>query len=183
MDKNTQRKRTEKKIESFIKRKDLHGLSDSKNIQWTVDLIKKYEGQLDWDVFSDNLSISWDFEIVNQFKHVINWKNLTKTLWGYVGFRKSSEFTTIKWINSFSEYIDWKTISEHCWDITPEIVIEFKDKWQWEKLINNNGVQWTKQAYEKSKLHIDLIDSETIKNSHMTKALNINIRYSAQRYL
>lgn len=57
MDKNAPRKRTEKKIENFIEKQDFLGLSDSKNIQWTIDLIKKYEGQLDWDVFSNNLSI------------------------------------------------------------------------------------------------------------------------------
>lgn len=169
------RGKEQKKIENFIEKQDFLGLSDSKNIQWTIDLIKKYEGQLDWDVFSNNLSIPWDFEIIYQFKDVLNWENLSKTLWGYVGFRKSSEYTTIEWLKIYSDYIDWETLSEHCWDITPEMIIEFKDKWQWDKLINNNGVQWSKQAYEKSKSHIDLIDSETIKNSYMTKVLNSNI--------
>lgn len=162
----------EKKIKSFVDRQDLLGLSKYKKIQWTLKLIKKYKSQLDWDLFSDNLSVPWDFETVNQFKQLINWANLTKTLWGYVGFRKSTEYTTIKWLDSFKEYIDWQIVSEHCWGITPEIVIEFKDKWNWDKLIDNNGVHWSKEAYEKTQTYTDNIDPEVLKRSYMIQTLN-----------
>lgn len=162
----------EQSIIESLSKKCWKSLCGNHNIKWSKALIDKYQTYINWDSLSSNISIEWTFELVDSYKEKLNWIELTKTLLGYVNFRHSNIFTNLDWLEKYQELIDWDNLSEHGWDITEEIVLKFTSKWNWEKLINNNGMKWTTELFSQIENSLINIDQDLIHSSEMIKQLN-----------
>jgi hypothetical protein len=58
-----------------------------------------------------------------------------------------------------------KTISRNASHITPEVIEQFIDKWDWKELIENREINWNFKLFERFKRYIPIADFSHFKQS------------------
>ncbi|MGF7141475.1 hypothetical protein [Roseimarinus sediminis] len=148
---------------------------DNKNeTEQEIAFLIKYQDYINWDKLCACIEVPWSDKLIDQFIDRFNWKQLTKTLLGFVGFRKSADFTNTAWLKKYESKIDWGNFSEYGWDISEEIILAFRHHWNWNKLIENDGVEWSCQLFTQIKTFLFHINAESINCSVMIKKITEN---------
>lgn len=113
----------------------IDGLSSSENVCWNIELIRKYNNHIDWNLLSCNKSIPFTIEMLSEFEDKWNWRLLSDN--------PSLPFS-IKLLYTFYEKWDWANLSLNSgFDFTFEIIFEFKLQWNWYLLSCNSNVPFT----------------------------------------
>jgi|JI8StandDraft_1071087.scaffolds.fasta_scaffold11938_3 hypothetical protein len=64
-------------LESLSSKWDWSKLSASHEVEWSIDLIRRFEDQWKWNALSANTSLPWSFDLIAEFQENWNWKTLS----------------------------------------------------------------------------------------------------------
>lgn len=126
----------EKDIEIFSPFfKNWRSISGTPNVHWTIELIEKFQNNLDWYTLSKNSSIPWNLKTLEKFQWTMNFRELSAN----VGAFWSTEI-----IESFESRWDWKELSKNeamCWN--EKLIRKYVRKLDRERLVVNPGIDWS----------------------------------------
>ena len=146
-------------------------ISNSPNVDWSVDLIQKYIQRWDWGILSKNLAVIKQTDILTSFKEKFNWNSYTIlrylfNQWDCLELYKDlldwRELCRYCWngdesfLKRFEEYIDWSAISkneQYAW--TEELITEYENCLDWDALSSNSSVCWDVNLISKYEDKID----------------------------
>ena len=116
------------------------GLSQIKNLNWSIDLINTFIDHWDWDHLSMNNHIQWDETMILEFKDQISWGYLIQN-------------PSITWSNSLFEkvenYIDWKLASNYLsFEWETNFLEIYKDKLLVYDISGNSNINWSLSQIE-----------------------------------
>ena len=123
--------------------------SNLEYLNWTVELIKKYENRIDWGVLSSNAAIPVEKSLFLEFADKWDWNKLTDSI-RYI--EDKNDFLDI--LRLFKEKINWGVICRYS-PINPMIVDEFSEYINWTSLCRNDLFNWSYPFIEKYKDKID----------------------------
>lgn len=155
--------------EEFIKRirenDAWRKISESPEIPWNDRLIEQFADKWDWNELCENKSIPWTAELIEKFRDRINWDELSESIIDN-NYRdgKVADWGLIK---KFESSWNWKLISRRACLITPDIIEQFVDKWDWKELIENRDINWNFNLYERFKRYIPVSNFSHFKQSHL----------------
>jgi hypothetical protein len=144
-------------------------LSDDRNFDWSMNLIKKYADKIDWLELSKNKNINWDIETIELFKDNINWKEFSESFVQapYRSDISSKKMNRLLILERFIKYWDWNIISEYIEEPSEEEMDRFIDKWNWELLIDNYNIKWSETFYRKYKKYFPIQNIQKMTNSKL----------------
>ena len=159
--------------EEFIKRIRVNDvwkkLSASSELPWSEKLIEQYADKWDWTELCENKSINWTSEMIEKFDARIDWSAFTDSIAAL--YFKDSRIIDWNLIKRFEQKLDWKSISRIAKNITPEIIEQFIDKWDWKELIENGNINWNFKLFERFKRYIPISDFSHFKQSTLWENL------------
>jgi len=138
------------------------GLSANQGIDWSKEFILGNANKIDWKVLCYNQSVDWDEELIDACVKHIRWDELS----GNHGI-KWKETSILKYCNNLNLGTTQKYDETHgitftikgidtnpnvMW--TENLIQTFAKKWNWNFLLNNNGINWTKEVIEKNIDHV-----------------------------
>lgn len=124
-----------KEIEENESILDFNYLSKNENIEFTSELIQKYENRWDWAALSGNMSIS--SEILLEFiDHLV------------LDVFCSRHYISNELILNYGHKLSFLQLSENSnLKLSSEVIYEFKEKWNWKKLFLNPSINWLEQPH------------------------------------
>lgn len=152
---------TEDFIYNYSSKLDWENISTNKSIPWTEDFIDKNKYRLNWKYLSSNPNLPWSEDFIEKHKNNWDWKNLsqnTELPWSKDFFCKYinnwslndiSGNRGIKWDEDFfNEFLNYKNaiwgwLSYCCLPWSKELILKYKDKWDWRLLTINENIVWT----------------------------------------
>lgn len=145
-------------------------LSANENILWTTNLIERFSDVLDWYLLSKNTKLPWSFDFIKRyedrwcltfldkevditFEVIDNLKiklgsgeqidrKMYDSLWTLLTKNKGVHITR-KILSEFEDRFHWGDLGlsdkeELQWSV--ELLVEFKDKWNWNTLLQNRAL-------------------------------------------
>jgi hypothetical protein len=106
-------------------------LSDNENLPWSLELIMAFEEKWNWKKLSENNGIRFSSEILNKFKSKINYETLSKN--------KNVEWLGLSLYGADKNKLDWNVLSDN-----PSIDVSFINKYS-DKIIfseSKDGFNW-----------------------------------------
>lgn len=152
-------------INQMYQRDVWKNISGSDEIIWTLELLIKYEDKIDWKELSKNIEIEWTVEIIEHFKTKLDFKKLSISM-----FQRSYRINkkdNILVIRKYPDLFDWSELSKYELPIYNNVIDEFLTYWDWEELIDNHNVHWTKKMYKKYFFYLRHISLSTITDSRL----------------
>lgn len=115
--------------------------SRSVEIDWDINLLKRFEHNLNWEILSENNSLPWGEELINSFAKRWNWSSVSERISGFSSWR-IDEHSAIRIMHNFKNNLDWTTItSGH--SINQIIVNTFPTCINWDVLSSNFFFPWS----------------------------------------
>ena len=111
----------------------------SRDLNWTDELIEKYQDKIDWKEFSANHRIYWTIPMLQKYKANIDWDAISDCI--------IDDSLTDNILEAFKDKLNWSKLSDSRY-ITSELLDKYADKWDWEVIINN----WNGNYYHGSNL-------------------------------
>jgi hypothetical protein len=154
---------SEDMLNKFLTKWDWEAISTNKNIEWTIELIEKYQDKLDWgNSFEDlrmslpyNEKLPWSIEFINQFIDKWDWICLSRN-------------SVLPWsenlLESFMDKWDWYSLSgNNSLPFSFNFIEKYKDKWHWDSLSSLSSMPWSIELIReyKDKWHWDSLSSNT----------------------
>ena len=116
----------------------------SRHFGFTLQMLEKYQNQLDWDEISGNVQIVWTVEMLDKFKKRINWTELSELC--------DESLLTLEIVERFKDYFDWKALSRNS-SLPISIVEEYPNLIDWKEIIrycySENSTILTHEFFEK----------------------------------
>ncbi len=129
---------TEEIIDSVIEYWDWEELCSNRSIRWTAQMVNKYQQYINFESLSNNTNVEWSYDLLHQFKQKLNWKELS----GNSGLPWS-----VNLINEFIQNWTWK----------PEYNSYFNEGWKSKPCLSiNEGILWTTSMIYTWKDKVDL---------------------------
>ena len=135
----------------------------SREFKWNEELLRKYCGEIDWEVLSSNTEMLWSASILENFKNYIDWKGLS--------IYAPTALLTPKIIEQFADKWDWRELSDNSnLKLSYALLDKFADKWDWERIINhwNSDELYTPDFFERYK---EFIPASEFQNTNLWDAL------------
>ena len=90
----------EDQLEKYIDILDWDEVSDNNFIEWTIPMLEKFQGRINWNIFSGigNMD-TFTPEVIEKFKDKLDWRKLSERV-----------KLTIETIRKMADYLDWKTL-------------------------------------------------------------------------
>lgn len=143
---------------------DWGSLSSEVNFDWTSEIIEDGKDLWQWEKLIANQGIEWNFTLIDKHKERLNWAYISSMdlKWNIFEISRFKDYLVFKgeygsglqsangkWHRtdrfadyskkhnvvgniSANEYIDWNS----------ELILEFKDYWDWELLCKNRSTKW-----------------------------------------
>jgi hypothetical protein len=132
---------------------DRYHLMLNESIEWNLDLLEKVNDLLDWTAIGKLRNIRFDAQFFNQFGFGINIRQIQnsslivdfedflvryseKIDWENA-FPWNRDFDRLPYLRRFKGKANWGHISRWANFLTDEIIEEFEESWDWEKLSSN----------------------------------------------
>jgi hypothetical protein len=132
-------------IDLIEKYQDCHDWKDrmsrNKYLPWSVDLIERYEDKWNWELLSKNESLPWSADLIDKYKDKWDWGLLTSN---------NSLPWSIDLIERYENKWSWVVLSSDktlAWSLT--FIEKYKEKWDWKKLSSNESLPWSIELIEK----------------------------------
>jgi|GEM_PF-161546 len=136
---------------------DWKSLSRDRDLDWSEEIIQKYEDYWDWIELSKNPSLKWSNELIEKFQDRWNWnllsggeiQNLKLCL------PKNKMEITEEMISLFENKWNWIFLSGNpniSW--SAELISKYENRWNWPTLKRNNKIPWSSSLIEKYKLKL-----------------------------
>lgn len=136
----------------------------SRKGEWTMDVLEKYQGKVDWEEISSNSDVMWTVEGVNKFISKINWEDFSRYCPEYL----ITEDNLLRFKNNWN----WSQLSNRTelynnWSLLDKVT----DMVDWKEIISNwnikNPVQFFKRyenfipmfQFQDSRLWDDIVDA------------------------
>ena len=94
----------------------------SRNFGFTIQMLEKYQDNLDWKEVSENTTIVWTMDILEKFKKRISWKAFSEYC--------DESILTPEILGHFKEYFDWHALSSKS-DLPMFIYDKYSDLLDW----------------------------------------------------
>lgn len=131
----------------------------------TPSLAQRHNKHINWQWLSSNQNFAWSMEFVEMYKHKIDWLNFTDLFSHHVNLWK--RISMIDFLRAFRDYINWNSFSNSDFiTITPQMLEEFKDKWDWYALSYHQSINWTEELSARFGHYISCHTEDTIKSTH-----------------
>jgi hypothetical protein len=127
---------------------DERQLSLNENIEWSEELIEKFENLWDWECLSTNNSIPWNIDLIEKYKEKWSWDEQIKY---YRGDSDDKQY--------YQPGNLWHGLSENYsipW--SEELIDKYLDKWDWVRLSANQNLPWSVSFILKYKSKWDRIN-------------------------
>jgi len=106
----------------------------SERMSWNEQFLDKYKDKVNWEMISGNDDILWTSSMLEKFKSLINWDELSES-----GNQRT--FTAYN-LETYYNFWNWKSLSSNSnIRFSLELIDQFIDNWDWEKLINNRALE------------------------------------------
>ena len=106
----------------------------SERMSWNEQFLDKYKDKVNWEMISGNDDILWTSSMLERFKSLINWDELSES-----GNQRT--FTAYN-LETYYNFWNWKSLSSNSnIRFSLELIDQFIDNWDWEKLINNRALE------------------------------------------
>lgn len=119
-------------LNQTLKKSAWKELSDSDEIYWNLEILLKYEDQLDWECISSNRSVNWTVEILEKFRHKIHWDALSNQLMN--NDYKGLDIMLI--LEKFEDKLNWNHLSDGGNLLTLGMIKKYAYKWNWLHLLD-----------------------------------------------
>lgn len=133
----------------------------SGRLQWSEELLTKYQDKVDWHEVSRNTETLWTIPMIEKFKNRIDWKEFS-------GCAPESALTD-GCIDTFMTKWDWSELTGNDnFILTEERLDKYAEKLDWERVINRGG--WNCNLFEGKGIdfyerHKDHIPASELRNS------------------
>ncbi len=117
---------------------DLAGISTNANINWNVPLLEKLTKEMNWFGFSANRGVLWD-EIAPVFQECLDWN---------LACHNDTMVWKHEYLEKYAGQIDWDWICYHNLKFTEDLLFDYRDRWDWWRLSNNEYIPWTEQILD-----------------------------------
>jgi hypothetical protein len=137
------------------------------------DHIDTYAKFIDWNALSSNNHFNWTKEFVDNHLNDINWSVFTEYLFEKMGEDKPNSLQLYSFIyDEYRTYLDFEILSENCRIcFTPRLLRVYRNKFNWQKLINNPAVIWSENKWFDYRTEISRLPLNVIKESYMWSVL------------
>ncbi len=115
--------------------------SRSVEIDWDINLLKRFEHNLNWEILSENNSLPWGEELINAFAKRWKWSSVSERISGFSSWG-IDEQSAIRILHNYKNSLDWTIISGGH-SINPYIVNSFPTCINWDVLSSNFFFPWS----------------------------------------
>lgn len=135
-------------------------ISRKSNVNWSIDLLKEFESDWNWEDLSNNYSLPWNEELIDLYMDKWNWSYLSRN-W------------EINWneklLYKYKNKVDWNSISGlKNVEWSNMIIDKFFDYWNWNKLSGNYFVNWNERLIKK---YQHIIDWPSLSSNHKINSI------------
>lgn len=117
---------------------DWNQLSYNPSLPWSVELLDKYVSRWNWDGVSRHHSLPWSMELLERYEDRWNWEVLS---------RNESLPWSLKLLERFEGRWDWKMLSKSLpWSL--ELLEQYEDRWDWKEISDNESLPWSLELLE-----------------------------------
>ena len=149
-----------------IREKDAwKNISQNDELPWDLKFIEKYSDKLDWEELCRNNGVKWDIKLIEKFKHLIDWNTLSENILNNRGWRNLEVDWNI--LKKYDGYWNWHELSKRSDYIPTDVLEQYADNWDWKELIDNRGINWSYDLFERFKNYIPMTDFENLKRSSL----------------
>ncbi len=124
--------------------------SENKALPWSIELIEKYKEKWNWGVLSENQSLPWSIEFIEKYENKWAWANLSRNEslpWSIELIEKYED----KWDwDDYDDKLEWDSLSLNTslpWSI--ELIEKYEDRWGWFFLCGNKSLPWSIELIDK----------------------------------
>jgi len=148
-------------------------LSDDRDFDWSMNLIKKYADKIDWLELSKNRNIDWDIDTIELFKDQIVWKEFSESFvqFSYHSAQSGIKLKRLLILERFIKNWDWNIISEYIEEPTDDELERFIEKWNWELFIDNYNIKWTETLYRSYKKYFPIQNIQKMTDSKLWREM------------
>ncbi|BDX39625.1 hypothetical protein CYCD_29800 [Tenuifilaceae bacterium CYCD] len=115
--------------------------SRSVEIDWDINLLKRFEHNLNWEILSENNSLPWGEELINTFAKRWNWSSVSERISGFSSW-EIDEHSAVRILHNNKNSLNWAIISGGH-SINQYIVNSFPACINWDVLSSNFFFPWS----------------------------------------
>lgn len=142
-------------LEEFENKWDWKSLSQNTSLPWSIKLVSKFKNKWDWKELSKNRQMCWSNEFIITFKDKLYWKSINEPqAIRYLTLNRLVDWNT-ELLNNINKEISFYWLSRNVENISPEILLNYAEKWDWKEVSLNYQFKFEELAIFESYIDWD----------------------------